>query len=220
MAAITSSPYFIERIEDENNTIIDQAQVAQICVEDETQTIPFGSDEDSPADHCAPRVITEQNYYLMNSMMRDVIQQGTGKLARTLGRKDLAGKTGTTNDQRDAWFNGYSRHMVAIAWVGFDDSSPLGRGEVGGRAALPAWIDFMRVALAGVPEEIPDLPPGMVTMRIDADTGEPVGAGDKNAIFEIFRETDLAALRSTSTGSSLKPGLITPTSVSPTEDPF
>jgi penicillin-binding protein 1A len=156
----------------------------------------------------------------MNSMMRDVIQRGTGKRARVLGRKDLAGKTGTTNDQRDAWFNGYSRHRVAIAWIGFDDYSPLGRGEVGGRAALPAWIDFMRVALDGVPEEIPDLPPGMVTMRIDADTGEPVGAGDDNAIFEIFRETDLAALPSKSKPSTTRPGAMTPTSVSPSEDPF
>jgi penicillin-binding protein 1A len=214
------NPYFIDHIEDENNTIVEQAQVEQVCAEGELQTVTPGSGEDSSVAHCAPRVITEQNYYLMNSMMRDVIQLGTGKLARVLGRKDLAGKTGTTNDQRDAWFNGYSRHMVAIAWVGFDDSSPLGRGEVGGRAALPAWIDFMRVALAGVPEEIPDLPAGMVTMRINADTGTPVGAGDKNAIFEIFRETDLATLQSHSTGSSLKPGMITPTSASPTEDPF
>lgn len=213
-------PYFIDRVEDENNSIVDQSQIAQICVDDSTQTMPFGNGEDSPAARCAPRVITEQNYYLMNSMMRDVIQQGTGKLALVLGRKDLAGKTGTTNDQRDAWFNGYSRHMVAIAWVGFDDSSPLGRGEVGGRAALPAWIDFMRIALDGVPEEIPDLPPGMVTIRINADTGEPVGSESKNAIFEIFRETDLPALQSKNTGSTFRPGMVSPTSVSPTEDPF
>jgi penicillin-binding protein 1A len=137
-----------------------------------------------------------------------------------LGRKDLAGKTGTTNDQRDAWFNGFSRHMVAIAWIGFDDYSPLGRGEVGGRAALPAWIDFMRVALDGVPEETPELPPGMVTMRIDADTGEPVGVGDKNAIFEVFRDTDLAALRSRAKTTDTIPGKMAPTSVSPSEDPF
>jgi penicillin-binding protein 1A len=156
----------------------------------------------------------------MNSMMRDVIQHGTAKRARILGRKDLAGKTGTTNDQRDAWFNGFNRQLVAITWVGFDDSSPLGRGEVGGRAALPAWIDFMRVALEGAKEELPDLPSGMVIMRIDAETGKPVGTGDKNAIFETFREANAPTLSSSgpiSSGTGRSGKL---QAVDPAEDPF
>jgi penicillin-binding protein 1A len=138
------------------------------------------------APRIAPRVITPQNDYLMNSMMRDVVQRGTATRARVLGRQDLAGKTGTTNDQRDAWFNGFQRNLVAIAWVGFDSSDPLGRGEVGGRAALPAWIDFMREALQGVPEASLEMPPDMVTVRIDPETGKPAPNGQSNAIFEVF----------------------------------
>ena len=214
------SPYFIGRIENDKDIIIQQTQNEPLCTDEEPQISEVSGTDDIPPPPCAPRVITEQNYYLMNSMMRDVIQQGTGKLARELGRKDLAGKTGTTNDQRDAWFNGFSRHLVAIAWIGFDDYSPLGRGEVGGRAALPAWIDFMRVALEGVAEEIPELPANMVTVRINADTGEPVGAGEKNSIFEVFRESDLAGLRTTSKGYNSRPGSMRPTSADPVEDPF
>ena len=165
-------------------------------------------------------MITPQNDYLMKSMMRDVIQHGTGRRARVLGRKDLAGKTGTTNDQRDAWFNGFSRHLVAIAWIGFDDSKPLGRGEVGGRAALPAWIDFMRVALEGVPEEFPELPPGMVTMRIDVDTGEPVGTGSRNAIFEVFREANAPKPPNDTGNGAAIPGMDDTLAIDPAEDPF
>jgi penicillin-binding protein 1A len=123
----------------------------------------------------------------MNSMMRDVITRGTAIKARSLGRGDLAGKTGTTNDQRDAWFNGFNRSLVAIAWVGFDTSKPLGRGEVGGRAALPAWIDFMKVALKDVPELPLKLPSGMVTVRIDPKTGKRASVDQADAIFEVFR---------------------------------
>jgi penicillin-binding protein 1A len=114
--------------------------------------------------------------------------------ARVLGRADLAGKTGTTNDQRDAWFNGFHPSLVAVVWVGFDDSSPLGRGETGGRAALPAWIAYMREALAGVPEELPSMPPGMVTVRIDPDTGRRAPAGQTDAIFEIFRSDNVPGM--------------------------
>ena len=110
--------------------------------------------------------------------------------ARELGRKDLAGKTGTTNDQRDAWFNGFNEHLVANAWVGFDDNSKLGRGEVGGRAALPAWMDFMRVALKDVPDEEPKMPPGIVTVRIDPATGAKASEATEGAIYEMFREED------------------------------
>lgn len=169
--------------------------------------------------HCAKRAISEQNEYIMHSMLRDVVQYGTARRARVLERNDIAGKTGTTNDQRDAWFNGFNHHMVAITWLGFDDVEPLGRGEVGGRAALPAWIDFMRVALDGVAEKVPEMPPGMVTMRIDVDTGEPVGSGSGNAIFEVFEEKNAPKLPDTHLGG--KPGLRTGEGgVAPNEDPF
>jgi penicillin-binding protein 1A len=127
----------------------------------------------------------------MNSMMRDVIQHGTATRARSLGRKDLAGKTGTTNEQRDAWFNGFHRSLVAIAWVGFDSSAPLGRGEVGGRAALPAWIAFMETALKDVADHPLEKPAGMVTVRIDPMTGKRAGNNQENAIYEVFRAKNI-----------------------------
>ena len=103
-------------------------------------------------------------------MLSDVIKRGTGRRARALERNDLAGKTGTTNGPRDAWFSGYNKDLVTTAWVGFDDYSLLGTREFGGTAALPIWIDYMRIALP--PEEPPPaMPEGVVRLRIDKTTG-------------------------------------------------
>ncbi len=146
----------------------------------------------------APRAIDERNAYIITTMMRDVIKRGTGMKAMELGRTDLAGKTGTTNDHRDAWFSGFSAHMVATAWVGFDDFSSLGEGEYGGKAALPMWMDFMRVALEGKPEEILEQPTGVTTARINGNNGLLTSAGDSAGIMEVFRTEDLSKL-----GSSL-----------------
>ena len=104
-------------------------------------------------------------------MMRDVIRRGTGVAARDLGRTDLSGKTGTTNDQRDAWFSGFNADLVATAWVGFDDLAPLGNGEVGGRVALPAWKYFMGAALAGKPDHQVAQPWGLVRVKIEPGSG-------------------------------------------------
>ena len=139
-------------------------------------------------------------------MMRDVITAGTATKAKSLGRNDLAGKTGTTNDQRDAWFNGFNRSLVAIAWVGFDSSKPLGRGEVGGRAALPAWIYFMEEALKGVEEKPLKMPPGIVTIKIDPTTGKRAYAGQPDAIFEVFRTENTPGDSSSSGGTIAGPG--------------
>ena len=136
----------------------------------------------------APRILSPQTAYVMNSMMRDVIRMGTGVRARQLGRNDLAGKTGTTNDQRDAWFSGFNNDVVTIAWVGFDQPVPLGSRETGARAALPMWMSFMREALKAKPETQLVQPPGMVSVRINAKTGKPTVAGDPEAIFEFFLE--------------------------------
>jgi penicillin-binding protein 1A len=124
-------------------------------------------------------------------MMQDVIQRGTGRKARVLGRTDLAGKTGTTNDQKDGWFSGFNQSLVATAWVGFDKLEPLGRNETGGRSALPMWIDYMAVALQGVKETKRQPPPGLVTVRIDPATGLLAGSGQSDAVFETFREEDV-----------------------------
>jgi penicillin-binding protein 1A len=135
----------------------------------------------------APRTVDAENIWIVNSMTRDVIRFGTGRRALVLNRSDLSGKTGTTNDQRDAWFAGYNPAIAAVAWVGFDKFEPLGNQETGSRAALPMWIDFMRVALEGEPEQILPRPPGLVNVRIDPATGALAGAGSPNAVFEVFR---------------------------------
>jgi len=136
----------------------------------------------------APRIVTAQNVYIMDSILRDIIQRGTGVRAKQLGRSDIAGKTGTTNDQRDAWFSGFNPDVVTTAWVGFDNPKPLGEAETGGRAALPMWIYYMREALKGLPDKPVKQPPDMVTVRIDPETGLQVNAGNPNGIFETFRQ--------------------------------
>ena len=139
------------------------------------------------AERRAPRVIEARNAWLMYSLMRDVIQRGTGRKARVLERDDLAGKTGTTNDQYDAWFSGFSPDLVATAWIGFDEFRPLGRRETGASAALPMWIAYMKEALEDV--ERRDVPPpeGIVTVRIVPETGELAGASHEGTVFESFR---------------------------------
>lgn len=178
------SQYLIERIEDNQGVAVYRANPARVCENCESDP----SEGDDKAETFAPRVISAQNHYLMNSMMQDVIRRGTATKARVLGRDDLAGKTGTTNDQKDAWFNGFNRSNVAIAWVGFDSAKPLGRGEVGGTAALPAWIDYMKEALKGVAEKPLVMPPGIVTVRIDPNTGKRAGPDQAGSIFEVFRD--------------------------------
>lgn len=191
-------PYFISRIERDNGELIFQATPVTVC--------DGCTEENSAGLPIAPRVISPQNHYLMNSMMRDVISRGTAIKARSLGRSDLAGKTGTTNDQRDAWFNGFNRSLVAITWVGFDSSKPLGRGEVGGRAALPAWIEFMRTALNDVPEQPLKVPTGMVTVRIDPKTGKRASVDQDDAIFEVFRSENAPRESSSEAASNTDPG--------------
>lgn len=136
----------------------------------------------------APRVISEQNAYLISDMMRDVILRGTGRRALALGRRDLSGKTGTSNDRRDAWFGGFNADLSAVVYVGYDNFDPLGPGEEGSRTALPIWIDFMRTALKGAPEHALPMPEGIVSVKISRSTGCPAKASDPAAdtMFEIF----------------------------------
>ncbi|MDR2261072.1 MAG: penicillin-binding protein, partial [Azoarcus sp.] len=115
------------------------------------------------ASESAPRVIDARNAWVMDSMLQDVVRRGTGLRARALGRQDIAGKTGTTNDYIDAWFCGYNPQVVAVAWVGFPMPRNLGKGETGGTAALPIWIDYMRTALKGMPETFLPRPEGLAT---------------------------------------------------------
>jgi penicillin-binding protein 1A len=138
--------------------------------------------------NAAPRAISAQNAFLVQDMMRDVIRRGTGRRARVLGRSDLSGKTGTSNDRRDAWFGGYNGSLATIVWVGYDNDQPLGDSEEGSRTALPIWIEYTRIALAGAPLNQMPIPEGIVSVLISARDGEPVGAGHPDAMFEYFIE--------------------------------
>ncbi len=178
-------PYVIQRIEDSAGMIIMQAEPDTVC---ETCLPQDPLDTANQSTKAAKRIMTPQNNYIMNSLLRDVVRYGTGRKAMSLGRNDLAGKTGTTNDQVDAWFNGFHPDLVAIAWVGFDSPKSLGRYETGGRAALPMWIDFMKSALDDVPEAPLQHPVDMITVKIDPDTGLLSGPDTQKPISETFRE--------------------------------
>jgi len=135
----------------------------------------------------AKRIMDERVNYIMHTILQDVVKKGTARRAKKLNRSDLAGKTGTTNDQKDAWFSGYVDTMAATAWVGFDQPATLGKNEFGSTAALPIWIDFMEIALKDVPQTQRQQPDDMVTVKIDATTGELARPGDTSAVEEIFR---------------------------------
>jgi penicillin-binding protein 1A len=183
-------PYIIQRIEDVDGNILQQAQphtVCETCLVVETEN-EQDSDEQIYGFTPAKRIMTPQNAYIMNSLLRDVVRFGTGRKAMSLGRQDLAGKTGTTNDQVDAWFNGFHPGLVAISWVGFDNPRTLGRYETGGKAALPMWMDFMKVALKGIPEQPLEIPADMVTVKINPSTGLLAMPTDQNAVYESFRK--------------------------------
>ncbi len=207
-------PYLIARIENAEGDIILQANPVHACpqcdtavaVSDDTgnsdaepaQTVDnptlaslLPPDEAPATPQPAARIITPRNAFLIYDVMRDVITRGTGRRARVLERADLAGKTGTTNEQKDVWFSGFSPDLVATTWVGFDQPAPLGRGEYGSSRALPIWIDFMEQALTDIPDNPPAVPEGVVRVRIDPATGKRAYAGQKNAMNEYFRSEDV-----------------------------
>lgn len=172
-------PYFIERIESNEGKVIYQAKPRIACP-------TCDSSQELDKSH-APRIISPRINFLMNSLLRDVVQRGTATHAKVLGRQDLAGKTGTTNDQRDAWFNGYTPSIVATAWVGFDNYASLGNRETGGVTALPMWIEFMQTALKDTPEASFDAPEGIVKAFIDPQTGLLAPEGSEYGIWEFFQ---------------------------------
>ncbi|MEF3192861.1 MAG: penicillin-binding protein 1A, partial [Halothiobacillaceae bacterium] len=195
-------PYFIQRVEDVEGHVLFEALPQHFC-DNELADLPKGVGAGRPPKRVvgaqalarcqpgvagqAPRVISPENAWLMQVMLRDVVKRGTAASAgRALKRPDIGGKTGTTNDQRDAWFSGYGPGIVATAWVGFDDYRPLGRKETGGKTALPMWVDFMRVALKDRPVQEAHPPAGIVMASIDPQTGEVVDPGTAGAISEYF----------------------------------
>ena len=169
------TPYLVERVDDTQGHLVYQAGPAIACA-------------DCPDAPPAPQAISAANAFVMTDVMTDVIQRGTAQAAKSLGRTDLAGKTGTTNDRRDAWFVGFNADIVAAAWIGFDQERSLGDNEEGGRTALPMWVHFMEVALKDRPEHRLPEPPGVVRMWVDRSSGRPTGAGAGGAVFEAFLE--------------------------------
>ncbi len=194
-------PYLIQRIDNLAGETVFDARPLTVCrdceyVAEQAETgselsmeqilVEQEPEQDTPP--VAPRVMDERVNYIVNSILRDVITRGTGRRALVLERGDIGGKTGTTNGPMDAWFSGFSRDVITSTWVGFDNYTPLGRKEFGGTAALPIWIQYMREALRDSPEVERPLPAGIVHVRIDPDTGQLANAGQRNAIFEYFRE--------------------------------
>jgi len=175
-------PYLVARIEDGSGKIVEQATPAVVC----PTCPPPDAEHPAAGPRLAKRVISAENAFVMTSMMRDVVRFGTARRAQELGREDIVGKTGTTNDYRDAWFSGFNSDVVTTVWVGFDQPRTLGRGETGGRAALPIWIDYMRVALAGLPQK-PTVPPlGVTPALVNRETGQPTTPDDPEAYEEYF----------------------------------
>ena len=164
-------PYYVERVLDNRGTVLAQAR-------------PVRAGQD------AEQAIDPRNAFIMTSIMQDVVRHGTATRAMQLGRGDLAGKTGTTNDQVDAWFCGYNRSLVAVAWIGFDQPRSLGNNETGAQAALPIWIGYMGKALKGVPEAPLAPPEGVVSMRINPQTGQRMTDSGTSEFF--YREAPAA----------------------------
>ena len=134
----------------------------------------------------APRVVSTPIVFLMTDMMKDVIRRGTATRALVLHRRDIAGKTGTSNDLRDGWFVGFNGDLVGAAWIGFDQERSLGNSEEGGHTALPIWIYFMQEALRGLPEHSLAQPADVVSMRIVSDTGKIATGNTRSGLFEYF----------------------------------
>jgi penicillin-binding protein 1A len=214
-------PYFIQRIEDATGKLVYQATPRQVCEACEIAQLadtpspalpalpalaaPDAAHVDQappieqwlppmvPPERQAPRIITAANAWLMDDIMGDVIRRGTGIRAKVLGRGDIGGKTGTTNDSRDTWFNGFSPRLQASVWVGFDLDESLGEAEEGSSVAVPIWTRLMKEALRGVPDLPRPQPPGLVSARIDVHTGLLAPPSDTDTMDEWFFAEHLPA---------------------------
>jgi penicillin-binding protein 1A len=205
------SSYYIDRIEDANGKVLQQADPVVACPQcgrtsdgpsprssaaggrgallDEA---PHDGKTLIPVKNQAPQILSPQVAYLLADMMADVIKRGTGQRARTLNRDDIAGKTGTTSDFHDAWFNGFNGDIVTTVWTGFDSERSLGdSNDQGSRVAVPTWTYFMKQALEGSPRHGVPIPDGIVRVRISPKTGLLASSDDPSAIMEYFVEGNL-----------------------------
>ena len=180
-------PFFIARVEDPSGQIVEYANRQMSCSGCGTSvTESSDNSERSPDRRFSQQVVSSENAFLLDSMMREVIRSGTGQAAQKLNRDDAAGKTGTTNNYFDAWFTGYSTDIVATVWVGFDRPQDLGQGESGARAALPIWIDFMEAALSGKAHHRTRVPENIIRLRVNRQTGLPTNEEDPDSYLEFF----------------------------------
>ncbi|AZC22153.1 MULTISPECIES: penicillin-binding protein 1A [Pseudomonas] len=199
------TPYIIDKIESRNSELLFSANPPSaptgdtassgIAAPENGFTINTATGETpvqpaAQAPVTAERIIDGRTTYILNSMLEDVIKLGTGRRALALGRSDLAGKTGTTNDSKDAWFSGYNADYVTTVWTGFDQPESLGRREYGGTVALPIWMNFMGAALKGKPPHTQPEPEGILSLRVDPVSGRAATPGTPNAYFELFKSED------------------------------
>ena len=194
-------PFLILSIEDSNGNVLFENKPHTVCLMCENVDLTLDGEPESieslaqldylPPENLAERAIDPENAWIIGSMLRDVIKFGTGRRALSLNRSDVAGKTGTTNDQRDAWFSGFNKDIVTTVWVGFDKVAPLGKRETGARAALPIWIDFMKDALVDLEDAIPEKPEGLVSALIDKKTGALTNVDNPDKMYEFFRQNHL-----------------------------
>lgn len=204
-------PWLIERIENADGEIVyaaDPLVACPECANTDSDTAEEVRMEDIlgtavPEVRAAERVMDPRVAFMISSFLNDAIQRGTGRRARVLERQDISGKTGTTNGPRDAWFSGFNPDLITTAWVGFDDYGPLGRREFGGTAALPIWIDYMREALPPAQPMSP-MPPGIVRVRVDRESGLRVRGQPDGSLMEYFLEESLPEWQSDA-GSRFNP---------------
>ncbi len=180
----TVNPTIINKITDSNDNVIYQLNINNDLA-NKNNPNNFDNLDHKNSSSSFKQVITEQNAYLINNMLQDAITFGTGKKALILNRNDLAGKTGTSNDNLDAWYCGFNPNLVTITWMGYDQ--PKSIYEYAASTALPMWIDFMGKALSGQPEEQFPMPSGIVSVRIDPKTGLLSDAKQQDSIFELFQ---------------------------------
>lgn len=190
-------PYLVDTILDSSNQIIYKSAPVTVCHSCEQDvTIDAAAILNDETDNTrAPRIMSSQVAYIMDSILRDVIKKGTATKALSLKRGDIAGKTGTTNGPTDVWFSGYSPAIVTTTWMGFDDNQNIGKKEYGGSAALPIWIDFMQAALSGTKEMHRPQPEGLVAVMIDEKSGLRAPPGQDNVLFEIFPSNQLPSMK-------------------------
>lgn len=211
-------PYLIERIDDRHGKPLFRANPARVPGSEppeEIANLAVNATDDLPPEEprTAEQIIDERTAYIMTSMLQDVIKRGTGRRALALGRDDLAGKTGTTNESKDSWFSGYNADYVTTVWAGFDQPESLGRHEYGGTVALPIWMNYMGTVLKDRPSHLPKEPKGLLTLRVDPVSGRAAAPGTPDAYFELFKSED-----SPPPMSEFEPGMGIPGSPLPADE--